>query len=1709
MRNKKFVWLGDSGVSEVVGTILLLAIAISTFSVVGIYVFSINQPENTPNVTFVGYINEAEHIIIEHRGGSELNLDKLKIVIWKGEIKSKQYSFNSEGNLIGENATFKGDGNDRWNIGEYIDINGNAIFGNITFWQISAIIVDEESNSIIFAGILREGIVNYVPPVAKFRYAPLSPKTLEIVEFNASQSYDPDGGEIISYRWDFGDGNIGYGKVVLHRYSSSGIYNITLTVTDDEYQTATATSGYGFENPPVNVTENQKPVANFSWDNNSGEGIVSFLDSSFDTDGYIVSCYWNFGDGATSTEQNPVHYYNRSGTYTVTLVVTDNNGATNSTSYNIIVPNILPFAIFSYFPQQPTTKNYVFFDASGSYDRDGEIVSYSWDFDNDGEFDDAIGVNPYHMFSSSGNYTVKLKVMDNEGGIGIANKTIVISSPFTYRSVLVVDNTPASPRNWDGISNILVALSRLGVDYSTGKAIDSWKFVGGSEKGKNITATLLDEYDIVIWSCGDFPGDGGKAINDGINNTWSTSMTEGADDTSDHVYEIKEHLNHNGTILLTGTYVVRDLQNYSGNRVNEHEIWLGETLGLIEPIGGINSGYHSGITGYFANDYYPNPGTFSYGPMNISGGILKGVIGTSSYSSTYGLANIVITSPMKIYELNKNSSALFNYSLISEGKNEVINESFESSFPPNGWEEYILGFSNPGWQSLTLSGRKCAYHDETVHWWQNCNDWLVSPSFVVPSNGILEFYEWNRYMSYYTYHGVWISTGSRVPPTDFVELAEMSVSTNQNWVKRTIDLSYYAGQNVCIAFVYKGGDGAEWAVDDIKVYSRYVPVGEYAIDALRGANRSIVLGFDLNSNAITNESREAYLRNVLNWMAEGVGYTTVVWVDDDAPLEWYDEKHLRTIQEGVDAVCVGGTVYVYSGNYNGALINKSVNLVGMGNPKISMGGLRITADWVIIEGFKINATSGIFIDNCSRIYVNNCSISNATYGISFYGSYNSSISNTTISNNTYGIIIRYSSFIDIVDNEIHENIYGIWAENVVRVNIRRNEINSNSEGLHFYKSDNSIIRDNNIYSNTNFGIKMISTPKNNYIANNAIHENGYGIYLDLSTRNIIQGNDIYSNTNDGIYLVSGSSQNTIWFNEIWNNNFGIYLSSSSNNYISSNNITLCKNNGIYLKSSGTNIIFNNTISSITNEGFHIISSDLNFISENVIYNATHGIRISESRENIIENNTLYKNRNSGIYLERPNEDVCDNNTLMNNSIYSNSECGIFIYSASGNILFNNQIYNNSMEGIKLKSRSDLNNISNNLIDGNEYGISIQMSSYNILENNTIINSSESGIYMLDYSSQNTLYLNTIKQNKKGLEIIYSNNNNVSNNSIIFNEDGINISYGYNNKIYRNNISSNANGYGIYIIWGDANIIDENIVGNNKNGIYLFDCGGTGNNLEENEIFSSIEYGIYMENSKIDIAGNNQIIKNKIYSNGMDAVFLKLSNINSIQQNSIYSNNGNGIYLFASNTNSIKQNNIYSNNGNGIYMVASNSNYLQSNNISFNKNGIYMMQSSQGDSYPIRGNLIWNNTLCGIIMDSSESNYLGEKSTPNKIWNNTYGIIVNNSSRNNEIRYSIIEKNIYGILINRTSTNNKIYETNITENSAGINISSSDCNFNEIYHNNFLNNTLQAWDEGNNSWYAGTEGNYWSDRPPEQTYYNIPPYSAQDRYPLSSVREWWL
>ena len=264
------------------------------------------------------------------------------------------------------------------------------------------------------------GTVPNQPPVAAF-----TPTiTGEALSVDASASTDPDG-TVASYAWDFGDGSTqaaSSNPTATHIYAGPGIYNIVLTVTDNDG--ATDTVGQ----PVMAVHVNQPPVAAFQ---STIGALTANLDgsSSTDPDGTVASYAWDFGDGSTqaaSASPTASHTYSKSGSYQVTLTVTDNSGATNAVkgTVQVTAPNVPPTASFTV--ANASGSSTVSVDASASSDPDGSIAGYDFSW-GDGTAD-ATTATATHTYATTGKYSIGLTVTDNQGATGTLSQNVTITA---------------------------------------------------------------------------------------------------------------------------------------------------------------------------------------------------------------------------------------------------------------------------------------------------------------------------------------------------------------------------------------------------------------------------------------------------------------------------------------------------------------------------------------------------------------------------------------------------------------------------------------------------------------------------------------------------------------------------------------------------------------------------------------------------------------------------------------------------------------------------------------------------------------------------------------------------------------------------------------------------------------------------------------------------------------------------------------------------------------------------------------------------------------------------------------------------------------------------------------------------------------------------------------------------------------------------------
>ncbi|MBN1859528.1 PKD domain-containing protein [Candidatus Bipolaricaulota bacterium] len=133
-------------------------------------------------------------------------------------------------------------------------------------------------------------------------------------------------------------------------------------------------------------------------------------------DGIITDYHWEFGDGETADGANVSHSYTDKGVYRVTLAVTDSNGAVGSDAINVEALNRAPIPSFTRSSYKILKDQVVTFDATESYDPDGTIVEYRWNF---GDGTTAVGQVVQHVYTtaqgSGYKATIVLTVTDDDG----------------------------------------------------------------------------------------------------------------------------------------------------------------------------------------------------------------------------------------------------------------------------------------------------------------------------------------------------------------------------------------------------------------------------------------------------------------------------------------------------------------------------------------------------------------------------------------------------------------------------------------------------------------------------------------------------------------------------------------------------------------------------------------------------------------------------------------------------------------------------------------------------------------------------------------------------------------------------------------------------------------------------------------------------------------------------------------------------------------------------------------------------------------------------------------------------------------------------------------------------------------------------------------------------------------------------------------------
>jgi len=353
----------------------------------------------------------------------------------------------------------------------------------------------------------------------RFEHDPASPPAA-LHFFDMSQTQGP-----VFWYWNFGDGTYSNEQNPIHEFAQNGAYNVCLSISSLD------STCFDTECHEVNIGNQQGCEADFIFNHDPGSppNALHFVDQS-QSQGPVL-WIWNFGDGTSSNEQNPIHEFLQTGFYQVCLTIMSNDSLCYDVrchQVNVGEPENCE-AQFTFYPDSIAGSNSVHF-VDLSY---GNITNWHWDF---GDSTYSEEQNPTHVYASADHYHVCLVVEDMENGAVLCHSTwcreVEIGSPsqcinyFTYQVAgtsvsfhgVLLNSLPAT-YTWDfgdnqsGIGqNAIHTYSANGIYFVTLTTLDSH----GCEASSSQSIVVGDS---LMWNqlygqvfAGDFPSQGGLVM---------------------------------------------------------------------------------------------------------------------------------------------------------------------------------------------------------------------------------------------------------------------------------------------------------------------------------------------------------------------------------------------------------------------------------------------------------------------------------------------------------------------------------------------------------------------------------------------------------------------------------------------------------------------------------------------------------------------------------------------------------------------------------------------------------------------------------------------------------------------------------------------------------------------------------------------------------------------------------------------------------------------------------------------------------------------------------------------------------------------------------------------------------------------------------------------------------------------------------------------
>lgn len=256
------------------------------------------------------------------------------------------------------------------------------------------------------------------PPKADFSYDPVEPPSAEPVSF---EDETEAGLAIVDRQWDFGDGATSRASNPDHAFPAPGTYEVTLSVTD--------ANGRSDEHAETVTVVNTPPEIDVTWTplTPDEQETVNFTANVQDRDDNLETVEWSFSDGTTVTGTHVEHSFPAKGSYDVTAVARDAEGAEGIAQATVHVENAPPEAGFEVDPVPPVATQPAQLVSNSTSPGSGQLVNWTWQVN--GLEDPLYGPQVDLEFPSSGDVRVSLTVEDSHGDTDRVDETVTVQAP--------------------------------------------------------------------------------------------------------------------------------------------------------------------------------------------------------------------------------------------------------------------------------------------------------------------------------------------------------------------------------------------------------------------------------------------------------------------------------------------------------------------------------------------------------------------------------------------------------------------------------------------------------------------------------------------------------------------------------------------------------------------------------------------------------------------------------------------------------------------------------------------------------------------------------------------------------------------------------------------------------------------------------------------------------------------------------------------------------------------------------------------------------------------------------------------------------------------------------------------------------------------------------------------------------------------------------